>query len=286
MGLFTDGQIRQNVERLPIDFNAYGYDRFGISKKSIVEFYSPFAGIYRSYLKVSTFGMDNIPASGRVLLVGNHSGGIGADAAMTSTSLILNQDRPRLAHGMAEYLFNKFPYTSKLMARVGHLTGLPRHGELLLNSERCVIVFPEGARGTGKLYKDRYKLVRFGTGFMRLALKTNTPIVPFSFIGGEEAFPTMFHIKWLARLIGAPYVPVAPQLVLWPLPVSCQIHFGDIMHFEGDGTESDQVVLSYVEKVKRSIARLIDAGLEARPTAFTRERIESPYDPTAGRLIR
>lgn len=268
MGFFSDPQIARNVDRLPIPFDEYGFDPFGVSKKHLVRVYSPFAQMYRHYLRVSAFGMENIPARGRALLIGNHSGGIGADAAMVMTSLLMNDEAPRLAHGMAEYLFNKFPFTSTLTARVGHLTGLPEHGVRLLEADRVVVAFPEGARGTGKLYKDAYKLVRFGSGFMRLALRTQTPIIPFAFIGGEEAFPTLFHIKWLAKLIGAPYVPVAPQLVLWPLPVSCQIYYGEPMSFAGDGSEPDHVVHAYVDQVRERIALLIEHGLKARPSRF------------------
>ncbi len=280
MAFLRDEQIEQNVNRLPIPFDAHGVDPFGVQKDWLVRAYSPFAHLYRSYLNVTTFGMENLPKSGRGLLIGNHSGGIGADAAMTMSSLLLNTDSPRLAHGMAEYFFNTWPFASQLMNRVGHLTGLPEHAEMLLQAGRIVVAFPEGARGTAKLYRDRYKLVRFGTGFMRLALKMQTPVYPFAFIGGEEAFPTLFHIKGLNKLIGAPYVPVAPQLVIWPLPVSCQIHFGKPLEFDGDGTETDEVIHGYVEEVKDAIRGLIRTGLEARPSAFTTKTVRSPYDPT------
>ncbi|MCA9577161.1 MAG: 1-acyl-sn-glycerol-3-phosphate acyltransferase [Sandaracinaceae bacterium] len=278
--------MERNVNRLPIPFDAHGVDPFGVDKEWLIRAYSPFASMYRRYLNVTTFGMEHVPKTGRGLLIGNHSGGIGADAAMTMTSLLMNHDAPRLAHGMAEYFFNTWPFASQLMNRTGHLTGLPEHAEMLLGAGRIVVAFPEGARGTAKLYRDRYKLVRFGTGFVRLALKTKTPVYPFAFIGGEEAFPTMFHIKGLNKLIGAPYVPVAPQLVIWPLPVSCQIHFGPPLHFEGDGSETDEVIQGYVDRVRDAIADLIQKGLAARPAAFTRQRVDSPYDPTRPELKR
>lgn len=280
MALFIDEQVKRNVDRLPIPFDEYGIDPFGVSKKYLTACYSPFARLYRNYLRITAFGMQNIPKEGRALLIGNHSGGIGTDAAMVMTSVLLNDEAPRLAHGMAEYFLNRWPFASTLLNRVGHLTGLPEHGERLLNSGRIVVAFPEGARGTGKLYKDAYKLVRFGTGFMRLALKTRSPIIPFAFIGGEEAFPTLFHIKWLAKIVGAPYVPIAPQLILWPLPVSCQIYYGLPMYFEGDGTERDEVIQQYVGQVREEIAHLIRRGLDARPTPFTFAKLPGPSDLT------
>lgn len=281
MSFFDDNQVRLNVDRLPIAFDEYGFDRFGLSKKALVRAYSPMAYVYRHYLKVTAFGMEYIPSRGRAIIVANHSGGIGADAAMILTSLILNDRAPRLGQGMAEYFLTRSPFASVALSRLGHLTGLPEHGAYLLEDERLVVVFPEGARGAGKLYKDRYKLVRFGTGFMRLALKTGAPIIPCAFIGGEEAFPQLFHIKWLAKLVNGPFVPVAPQLVFFPLPVACQVYYGLPMHFEGDGSEPDQVIQQYIDQVRASMERLISTGLDARPQAFMFEKMPGPKEEDA-----
>ncbi len=273
MSLLRDPQVARNVSRSDLEFDEFGIDSFGISREHLIGFYSPFAAMYRDYLKVTEYGRHHIPRRGRTLIISNHSGGIGADAAMIMTSMLLDDDNPRVAHGMAEYFFNRWPFVSQLFSRVGHLTGLPEHAERMLETERMVIAFPEGARGTAKLYRDAYKLVRFGTGFMRLALKMKAPIVPTAFIGGEEAFPTMFHIKGLHRLLGAPYVPVAPQLLMWPLPVACQIHYGEPLFFEGDGMEPDEIIADYVGQVRDAIAGLIQQGLDARPKNFIWERL-------------
>ena len=278
MSLFDDKQVRLNVDRLPIEFDDYGFDRFGLSKKALIRAYSPMAYFYRHYLKVTAFGMEFIPQEGRALIVANHSGGIGADAAMIFTSLILNDEAPRLGQGMAEYFLTRSPFASVALGRLGHLTGLPEHGEQLLDDERLVIVFPEGARGAGKLYKDRYKLVRFGTGFMRLALKTGSPIIPCAFIGGEEAFPQLFHIKWLAKLLNGPFVPVAPQLIFFPLPVACQVYYGSPISFEGDGSEPDHIIEEYIDQVRTSMERLISTGLDARPRSFMFEKMRGPEE--------
>lgn len=281
MSLWVDEQLERRVERLDIEFNQFGYDAFGVSKRALVKAYSPFARIYRSYLSVSTFGMHHLPAKGRALLIGNHSGGIGADAAMVPTSTLLNETQPRLTHGMADYFFQKWPFVSPLLSRIGALTGLPEHAQLLMEAERLVLAFPEGARGPAKLYRDAYRLVRFGTGFMRLALEMKAPIVPFAFIGGEETFPTLFHLRRLARLTGVPHIPIAPQLVMWPFPVSCQIHWGEPMLFKGTGHESDETVSRYVGQVRDVIAGLIAEGRRARGFAFRTSRLVSADDPTS-----
>ena len=276
MSFLADPQVRRNVDRLPIEFDDYGFDRFGLSKDSVARAYSPMAQVYRHYLKVTAFGLENVPARGRALIIANHSGGLGWDASMILSSLLLNDEAPRLGQGMAEYFLTRTSFMRPWLRRLGHLTGLPEHGEQLLHEQRLVMVFPEGARGAGKLYKDRYKLVRFGTGFMRLALKTGTPIIPTAFIGGEETFPQLYHIKWLAKLVNGPFVPVAPQLLLLPLPVACQVYYGPPMHFEGDGSEPDHVIQQYIEEVRHAMERLISMGLDARPRSFMFDRMPDP----------
>ncbi len=264
----ADDEVEAAVDRLDIPFNRYGLDPYGISRDHLVTFFSMLAPFYRNYFKVRVFGAEHIPDAGRTMMIGNHSGGLPVDGAMVLTSLLLDATPPRLGQGMVEKFANRWPFVSHWFSRVGQFTGLPEHAERLLNDERCLMVFPEGARGTGKLYKDRYQLVRFGTGFMRLALSTNTPIVPFAFIGGEEAIPTILHLKRLARMVKAPYIPISPYILPVPLPISCQIFYSEPMEFEGDGTETDEVVLGYVDQVRRRIESLIDEGRQWRRDAL------------------
>jgi 1-acyl-sn-glycerol-3-phosphate acyltransferase len=219
---------------------------------------------------VKSYGLEHIPDHGRAMLIGNHSGGIPVDAAMVLASLLLDKKPPRTAHAMVDKFVSFWPYVSTWFSRLGQLAGLPEHAERILQADRLMLAFPEGTRGTGKLYKDAYQLARFGTGFVRLALKTRSPIVPFAFIGGEEAVPTLFHVGPLAKLVGAPYWPVPKQILPIPLPVPCAIHYGAPLLLEGDGSESDEVIEGLVEKVKGRIAALIAEGLELREAGSPR----------------
>ena len=268
MPLLIDPEIKAKVHRIKLPFNRYGLDPYGISRDALERFYGALGWFYRYYFRVRCSGAHHVPDEGGAMLIGNHSGGLPVDAGMVITSLLMDRDLPRHAHGMVEYFAQKWPFISIIFNRVGQFTGLPQHAERLLRDGRLLMVFPEGARGTGKLYKDRYKLVRFGTGFMRLALRTNVPIVPFAFIGGEEAIPTMFHLKRLAKLVGVPYIPVPIQLVPIPLPVRCQVIYGEPMHFEGDGDESDEVIEAHVQRVRERVEALIEEGLSARERSF------------------
>ncbi len=271
----ADDQVEEAVASLEIPFNRYGLDRYGISRDHLVTFFSMLVPFYRHYFKVRVFGAEHIPDRGRTMVVGNHSGGLPVDGAMVLTSLLLEANPPRLGQGMVEKFANKWPFLSHWFSRVGQFTGLPEHAERLLEQERCLMVFPEGARGTGKLYKDRYQLVRFGTGFVRLALSTDTPIVPFAFIGGEEALPTIMHLKRLARMIKAPYIPISPYILPIPMPIPCQIFYGEPLEFEGDGTEADEVIEEYVGIVKTKIEGLIDEGRRWRRDALEKGVIGS-----------
>lgn len=264
MALFIDPEVEEKVDRLKLGFNRYGLDKYGVSKKHLVYFHSMLAVLKKNYFSVTSHGIQNVPGEGRVMIVGNHSGGLPVDAGMLLSSMLLDHDPPRHVHGMVEYFVQYWPVLSTWFSRVGQLTGLPEHAVRLLEDERALMVFPEGIRGIGKLHKDKYVLQRFGTGFMRLALQTRTPIVPMAFIGGEDALPVLYHAKLLAKLTGAPYWPVPPHIVPFPLPVTCQAWYGEPMIYEGNGTESDEVVGQFVDDVVHRLYLLIAEGLNAR----------------------
>ena len=192
------------------------------------------------------------------MLIGNHSGGIPVDGGMLSAALFGLQ-QPRHPHGMVEKFAQNIPFLSSWFSRMGQPTGLPAHAKLLLEDERLLVVFPEGVRGIGKLWSKRYELERFGTGFMRIALETNTPIIPFAFIGGEEAFPTVFHLERLAKFAGVPYIPIPKHIVPIPRPVPCRIHFGARLGMMVM-VRADEVIEEHVKDVKTKIAALINEG--------------------------
>jgi 1-acyl-sn-glycerol-3-phosphate acyltransferase len=259
-----DDQIAERLERLELPFNRYGVDPYGISKKHLAQALTALSFLYRRYFRVKSYGHEHVPPRGRAMVVGNHSGGVAIDGAMVIASMFLELDPPRLAQGMAEKFINRMPFASTWANRTGQFTGLPEHAERLLEDERLLMVFPEGANGTAKLYTERHTLVNFGTGFIRLALKTRSPIVPFAFLGGGEAFPTIANAYALGALFGVPYVPIPAHLVPVPIPVSLAIEYGEPMNFRGTGSEEDEVITGYVEEVKEAIDRLITRGLERR----------------------
>lgn len=269
-----DESVAERVERLELPFNEYGVDPYGVSKKHLGFALGALSFFYKHYFRVRAHGVENIPPRGRGMLVGNHSGGIAVDGAMVIASLFLEMNPPRLGQGMVEKFLPRIPIANILTSRTGQFTGLPEHAMRLLNEDRLLIVFPEGARGTAKLFHERHSLVDFGTGFMRLALQTRTPIIPFAFIGGGEAIPTVLNLKSLGKLLGMPYVPVTPWLVPLPLPVPLEVFYGEPLVFQGTGTEEDDVIQGYVDQVKERIAQLIERGrAEYGQAHFGRRRL-------------
>lgn len=262
----TDASVRERIGALDIPFNRYGLDPLGISRQHLGAFYSFLGLLYKHYFRVLTYDIHHVPNTGPAMVVGNHSGGLPVDGGMVVASMFFDHDPPRHMHGMVEKFAQGWPFVSSLFSRVGQLTGLPEHAVRILEGGRLLMVFPEGARGTGKLYKDKYQLVRFGTGFVRIALRTRSPIVPFAFIGGEEAIPTVYHARRLARMMRAPYVPITPYGLPIPLPVQCSLHYGEPLLFDGDGSEPDHIIEGYVAQVKARIADLIDTGRQMRRT--------------------
>ncbi len=264
MQIPVDAEVQRRVMELEVPFNESGVDLYGLSRAHLAQSMTLLKLAYRHYFKVEVHGMENVPARGRAMIVGNHSGGFALDAGCVIASTFFEMNPPRLAQGMAEKFIAKFPIAAMWATRAGQLTGLPENAARLLEDDRLLMVFPEGARGTAKLFKERYSLVNFGTGFMRLALRTRSPVVPMAFLGGGEAVPTVFNAVSLGKLLGVPYIPVTPWLLAIPLPVQLDVYYGEPIHFEGDGSEEDDVVNGYVEQVKERIAAMLEVGRRRR----------------------
>jgi len=251
----------------------YGVDPFGFSPVYLRRILPLLQWVYRVYFRVESFNVDRV-GHGRVLLISNHSGQIPIDGAMIAGSVLLDLDPPRMTRAMIEKWAPTLPFVSTFFARCGQLTGLPENCRRLLESDEAVLVFPEGSRGISKTFKHRYKLSQFGTGFMRLALETGTPVVPVAVVGAEEQVINLYDWRALARLVGAPAFPITPltpllgPLGMWPLPVKYRIYFGEPMVFDGDPNEDDEVISGKVRQVRDRIQTMLDDGVRTRRGVF------------------
>jgi len=264
--LFGFEREMARIERLPRDnLNEFGFDPFGYSP-DYVRSVAPYVLLfYKFYFRTQVFGVEKVP-KGRVILVANHSGQIPVDGMILATAMMVEPEEPRMVRSMVEKWVPTLPFVSYFMVRTGQVVGTPDNCVRLLERDECISVFPEGVRGISKPFSERYKLVEFGSGFMRLALKTRSPIVPVAIIGGEEQAPSLHNSRTLARLIGSPSFPVTP--IPFPLPVRYRLFFGEPMVFRGDEDEEDERVERKVKSVRSALQALIHRGLRERRHVF------------------
>lgn len=176
--------------------------------------------MYRYYFRVDAEGLENIPTEGGALLVANHSGVLPPDAAAIMHAIETEMGRP--VYGLAEHLFKTIPYVSVAWARVGGVSAHPENAHRLLHDEeQLALVFPEGAKGPAKTFRERYQLRRFGRGgFVEVAMRAGVPVVPIAFVGAEEAMPNFANVPGLAKLIGLPFAPIPV-----PFYLPAKMHF-------------------------------------------------------------
>jgi 1-acyl-sn-glycerol-3-phosphate acyltransferase len=227
---------------------------------------------------VQATGVEHIPAHDRALLVANHAGVLPWDATMMSVAILKNHPLPRHPRFMVLDWAFRLPWVSAFMRRVGGVVASPYNAMRLLEQGHLVMVFPEGSKGAGKPFSERYRLQRFGRGgFVELALRTGSPIVPVAVVGSEEIYPKLGESRLLARLTGAPYFPLTatfPWLGLGgvvPLPSKWRIQFCEPVDLSAYGPEAADdrtLVFELSERVRDTIQSAVYDNLLARGSAF------------------
>lgn len=249
--------------------NSAGFDQWGVSPETLCDILTLFRRLYTDYFRVETLGIEKIP-SGRVLLIANHGGQLPIDGLLVNMAVMLEGKPPRMCRAMVERWAPSVPFLGTFMNRCGQVVGNYRNCRELLEQDECVLVFPEGVRGSGKSIFERYRLQQFGTGFVRLALETNTPIVPVAVVGAEEIYPSFGNAEPLAKLFKAPYVPMTPLfpwlglLGLFPMPCKVTLRFGDPIRFNGDPDQPEAEAQAMADQVKAAIDDELREGLRKR----------------------
>ncbi|MBA3299341.1 MAG: 1-acyl-sn-glycerol-3-phosphate acyltransferase [Thermoleophilaceae bacterium] len=233
----------------------------GLLDKTLFEFY------YRYWFRAEVEGIENVPAAGGALLVSNHSGALPPDAAMIAKAIREEHPRPRPLNITVEHFFKGYPGFSMLIPKIGCVPAHPANvHRLLFDEEQLVLVFPEGRKGTEKLYRDRYRLRRFGRGgFVVAAGRAAVPIVPVAVMGAEEAAPVFAEISLMRRLTGLPYFPVTPTFPhLGPLgmaaylPAKFRIRFLEPIELDAGALDHDKAL---VQTVAHEVRTRIQASL-------------------------
>jgi len=263
--------FEQRVSMLKARYVDLGGDPFGFDPGTARNAAITLAFFHRMYFRTEVFGIENVPP-GRVLLVANHSGQVPIDAAIVGSSLFFDANPPRVMRAMVEKWTATLPFVSAFFNRVGQVVGVPENARRLLEMGEVLLAFPEGIRGVSKPFDRRYQLEQFGLGFMRLAIETDTPIVPVAVIGAEEQYVSLGNLKWAARLLDIPVFPLIPQLFVpgaqMPLPTKYRIHFGEPMRFKGGPDDDDTAVSEKVWLVRQTISDMLRRGLASRRSVF------------------
>ena len=229
---------------------------------------------YNYWFRCEVEGVENVPSTGGALLVSNHSGALPPDAPMIGKAIREEHPHPRPLNITVEHFFKGYPGFSMLAPKIGCVAAHPANvHRLLYDEEQLVLVFPEGRKGTEKLYKDRYKLRRFGRGgFVEAAMRARAPIVPVCVVGAEEAQPIFAHLKPLQKLTGLIYAPLTPTFphlglagMLAYLPAKFRIRFLEPIPFDEDAMHDDRALV-------QSVAHEVRARIQENLFEMVRQR--------------
>ncbi len=257
----------------------YTEDEWGFDEEFAEAVFPSFDFLFSKWWRVEVEGVRNVPGHGRVLIVANHAGTIFPfDAIMIGTAIQKLHPLPRWTRALVLNWVWQLPFVSWFMRRVGGIPANPANLERLLQQDEPVMVFPEGVKGFGKPFSERYRTQRFGRGgFVEVAIRNRTPIVPVAVVGSEEIYPKLGESELLARLTGAPYFPLTPTFPflgpagLVPLPSRWRIEFlepVDLSAYPPEAADDPSLVFDLSEEIRERIQQGIYHGLVERGPAF------------------
>ena len=253
----------------------YEIDEFGFDPDLTENVLAPLARfLHQTWWRVDWVGMERVPARGGALLVANHAGTLPWDAIALKFGVLDNHPARRHVRLLAADLAFRMPLIAPLARKSGNTLATEEDALRLLERGDLLGVFPEGYKGVGKPFKERYKLQRFGRGgFIELALRARAPIIPVAIVGSEEILPMLYNARTLARIFGFPYFPVTPlfpwlgPLGLIPLPTKWHVEFGEPIPTEGLGDDAWQdalTVFDLTDRVREEIQQMLYRNVMAR----------------------
>ena len=257
----------------------YVVDEFGFDPHLNNAVFLPILRVlFNSWFRVEVSGIENLPAEGAALIVANHAGVLPFDGLMTSVAVHDKHPTHRDLRLLAADMVFDMPVMGQAARKAGHTMACTADAHRLLAAGELTAVFPEGYKGLGKKFRDRYKLQRFGRGgFVSAALRAKAPIIPCSIVGSEEIYPMIADVKLLARLLGLPYFPVTPLFPLAgpaglvPLPSKWHIQFGEPIptdEYDESAAEDPMVTFELTDHVRETIQQTLYQLLANRRNAF------------------
>ena len=253
-------------------------DDFGMDP-SLMEFLRPFFEfLYYVYFRVDARGVENVPARGPAILVANHSGALPYDGVMIHLAVFNEHAKKRNVRFLVEDFVFATPLLCSFVAKAGGVRACHENATRLIDRGELIVVFPEGTKGVGKNFDERYRLRRFGRGgFVKLAMRTGAPVIPVSVVGAEEIHPIIWKSEALAKPFGLPFIPFTPTfpwlgpLGLVPLPTKWRIVFGKPVSFKrfcAADSEREDAVKHQTDRIKNMVQRTIDAELKKRKSIW------------------
>jgi 1-acyl-sn-glycerol-3-phosphate acyltransferase len=256
----------------------YPEDEWGFDEQFAEAIFPFFEFLYERWWRVEVDGTRHVPSHGRALLAANHAGILPWDGTMMAVGMLKEHPLPRYPRFLVLNWAFDLPYVSVVLRKVGGVPASPYNAMRLLEQDELVAVFPEGVKGTGKDFRDRYRLQRFGRGgFVELALRTGSPIVPVAVVGSEEIYPKIGEAPALARLTGAPFFPITPTFPLLgplgvvPLPSKWRIEFCEPIDLSGyppEAADDRALVFELSEQVRETVQQKLYENLVKRGSAF------------------
>jgi 1-acyl-sn-glycerol-3-phosphate acyltransferase len=275
-------QLSRNLVPLPMvaederlsDPRQGDVDEWGRSERVRSFIRTVYEPMYSKWFRVEWEHFDRIPTEGGGLLVANHAGAVPSDAPVIMHGIESRLGRP--VYGMADYFFRTVPFIGTMWSRSGGVAARPENAERLLGEQgQLALVFPEGSKGPSKSFSDRYHLRRFGRGgFVEIAMRSGTPVIPLAVVGSEEAMPVLFKVPALAKLLGTPYFPVTANLlamgplgIVMPFPAKIKISVLEPITFDVEpGLERypRSLVLEQADRVRELIQEQVFEMLRSR----------------------
>ncbi|MBH25708.1 MAG: glycerol acyltransferase [Myxococcales bacterium] len=263
------GPFDRDYSELRFDDRGHGYDPFGAHRDWVEGAAAVIAPLYRWYFRVRSYGSEQIPASGPVIVASNHSGTLPFDGAMLYMDIVHHTNPPRLPRPIVDLFVPSLPVVGTTFSRLGVVAGSRGNVHRLLNRGELLLIFPEGTPGIGKPFSERYHLQTWREGHAELAIRHQAPVVPVAMIGPEEQMPQIAQIP--VSLFGAPYLPI--PLTLLPLPVRYHIHYGAPIPLHRDyrpeQADDPAIVHEAAQRIKDAVQCLLDHGLRQREGVFT-----------------
>jgi 1-acyl-sn-glycerol-3-phosphate acyltransferase len=270
--------LAQLQKALYFAWHSEDVDEFGADRRFTESLLPFFEFLYTVWWRVETTGIERVPERGPGLIVANHSGVLPYDGVMIKLAVRHEHPARRDCRMLALDMFALLPFLAPMLAKSGAVRANPENGERLLEKGELVGVFPEGVKGVGKRFKERYKLARFGRGgFVRLALRTGAPVIPCAVVGAEEIHPVVAKADWVGRPLGLPYFPITPTfpilgpLGVVPLPSKWSIDFADPIDLRSYGPEAadDPILVNRLsEDVRTTIQGMIDGRVARRRSVW------------------